>query len=1118
MRLNVIDWNPYHETDETGGKAYAVRAVGRTSEEDGAKSVYLRVDGFTPFFYAQVPDNWNNLYAEALINTVKGRLWKRAQEGLVSWKLVTKYRFRGFTNKKRFKFIQLAFANMQSFRAWEKVLRNKINVEDLTNKMQPVNRMYPLYESNIEPLLRLIHLRKLTASGWIEIDERKARKCTDSINDITYAVNWRDLHPAEGNKVAPLTIACYDIECTSEDGGFPQAHRDGDKITMIGTTYSKYGEDECYYKHIAVLDTCDPIPGATVESCRSEGDVLTAWKRDLRKQNPDIVITYNGFGFDDEYIVRRAEKCELHSFMHNLGRVRNHLSELKEKKLSSSALGDNVLHYIDMVGRIQIDLMKVVQRDHKLDSYRLDYVAGHFIREDCVQVDAQETNAKKRIKPPKRNGIRCNFRIEAKSTKGIKVGDFVAVQYDDGISVSAFGEKFPVIDIEKIKVRVKAKVKERVKVIDKKTRKEVEVEQEVEREVEEERSIIWTTMSDELEDELNEIQNATDEDGEGRRLKWVWAQAKDDMSPKRMFQLQKRGPADRALIAKYCLQDCALGNRLMNKLQIINNNIGMSNVCSVPLSYLFLRGQGIKGTSLVAKRCREEGYLIPVLPKPPVKYDEDGKPIEVEQAAVGYEGATVLEPIKGVYLTALATLDFNSLYPNSIISKNLSHETIVDDPKYLNLEGYYYFHTWIRNTDGTVQCVRSAQSYEMEKGIVPAILDGLLTARKDTKKLMETEKDPFMKKILDGLQNAYKVTANSLYGLMGAATSAVYYRDIAAATTATGRDMLKHAVKIVKRNYPDAIIIYGDTDSIFIKFNIVDENGEEITDKRALVETIRLGKICADLINASIPPPQKIVFEKAIWPFAIISKKRYLGLKWEDTEKGKPMCMGIVLKRRDNALICKDVFGGIVHRILYKRSKEKAIAFLKKKLVEILNGKVPMSRFIISKTLRSSYKNPESIAHYQLALRMAQRDAGNKVQSNERVRYVFVRTDKNGKEPKDQKQVDKVEDPVWAVQNNIPLDYVYYIRRQIMVPVCQFMSLVMKNPEEIFERVIEKEMHRRRGANVTSMSKFFATSQANDDDDDDDVVDEDFEPNVRENQELDDTYSRAGTDIDSDDD
>jgi DNA polymerase elongation subunit (family B) len=1050
MRFNVLDWQPYHEEDEEGRKTYAVRVFGKTSKEDGAESVFLRVDGFTPFFYVQVPDNWKSHHGTQLIDTIKERLgnWKAAKEGLLSYKLVKRHRFRGFTNKKKFNFMQLVFTNMQAFRAWEKILHNKINIGTLSRNKQPQDKLYPLYESNIEPLLRLIHLRKMNSSGWIEIDEKKATPIKDSINTHNFAVNWKHLHPAEGTSVAPFTIACYDLECTSIDGNFPQASRDGDHITMIGQTYSRYGEDECYRKWIGVLGSCDPIPGAVVESFPTEGKLLEGWKRELARENPDVVTHYNGFGFDDKYIFDRHEKCELSTFMKNIGRIKNLTSELKEKKLSSSALGDNVLHYLDMVGRIQIDLMKVVQRDYKLESYKLDYVVSYFIKEKILTLETID-------KPPKHNGVRCNLKIKTKSTTGIVDGDFIALSFNDGISINPYGEKFPVISID---------AKE---------------------------GIIWSTASEELVAELNSIQTAADDEGEKRNLEWTWSQAKDDIKPRQIFELQKKGPKSRAIIAKYCLQDCALGNRLINKLQVLNNNIGMSNVCSVPLSYLFLRGQGIKGTSLVAKRCRDEGYLIPVLPKPKVVLDDEGNPIE--DSGVGYEGATVLDPKPGVYFTPTVVLDYNSLYPNSERHKNMSHETIIEDEKYANLPEYYYYHTWIKNNDGTVQCVKFAKPYTMELGIIPKILGGLLDARTATKGLMKTETDDFRKKILDGLQNAFKITANSLYGLLGARTSAIYYREIAAATTATGRDMLHLAIKIVARIYPDAVVIYGDTDSIFIQFRIVDDAGNPLTGRAALEKAMAYGKNMADEINKCVPWPQKIVFEKILCPFAILSKKRYLGRKYEDSiDEYKDVSMGIVLKRRDNALIVKDVFGGVIRKIMQLRSREKAIKFIKHKLIEILNDKIPISRFIIAKTIRSVYKKPEQIAHYQLALRMAERDPGNAPRANDRIPYVFVRIDKNGIEKKDAIQSERVEHPDWVKEHKLKLDYMYYIRKQIMIPVCQFLSLIMRNPELIFERVIEKELHRRRGAKVSNIKQFI--NNVDDSDDDISPVSDDFKP------------------------
>ena len=86
-----------------------------------------------------------------------------------------------------------------------------------------------------------------------------------------------------------------------------------------------------------------------------------------------------------------------------------------------------------------------------------------------------------------------------------------------------------------------------------------------------------------------------------KKYKYNWCQAKDDVSPKDIFRLQKGTSSDRAIVAKYCIKDCVLCLDLMNKLSIIPNNIGMANVCSVPLSYIFQRGQGIKVFSLISK-------------------------------------------------------------------------------------------------------------------------------------------------------------------------------------------------------------------------------------------------------------------------------------------------------------------------------------------------------------------------------------------------------------------------------------------------------------------------------------------------------------------------------------
>ena len=138
---------------------------------------------------------------------------------------------------------------------------------------------------------------------------------------------------------------------------------------------------------------------------------------------------------------------------------------------------------------------------------------------------------------------------------------------------------------------------------------------------------------------------------------------------------------------------------------------------------------------------------------------------------------------------------------------------------YDNMPGYQYvdieFDTfkYLRNPErpaakavktkvGKKVC-RWAQLPNGQKSIMPAILEELLRARADTRKLIKTEKDPFMQNILDKRQLGYKVTANSLYGQCGAKTSTFYEKDVAASTTATGRMMIMYAKRIIEEVYGD---------------------------------------------------------------------------------------------------------------------------------------------------------------------------------------------------------------------------------------------------------------------------------------------------------------------------
>ncbi len=819
---------------------------------------------------------------------------------------------------------------------------------------------------------------------------------------------------------------------------FPKV--EGDKVTFIGSTFVKYGQNNNrpYLSNCIVLDTCDnlrdEVPNSEIESYATEAEVLTAWTRLMQKENPDIIIGYNIFGFDYQFMFRRAVETGCYEEFLKLSRNRDELcanagggsgggfvnpnTEITadnvaiEQTKIALASGQYDLHYIKMTGRLQVDVYNYLRRDFNLSSYKLDDVSSYFIGDTVknVEYDAGTDTT----------------RVFSGNLLGLEVGNFVKFeQTNHSTDLYKDGHKFKVAAIAGAGGGY---------------------------------FIVEGCATPDM------------------KMMVRWGLAKDDVSPQDIFRMTNEGPRARAVIAKYCIQDCNLVHHLMNKIDILTGYTEMAKICSVPISFLVMRGQGIKLTSYVAMKCREKNTLMPVIDK--------------DRSESGYEGAIVLPPKCGLYLdNPVACNDYSSLYPSSMISENLSHDSKVwtkeydndgnliretGEAEYDNLPGYKYVditydtYKWTRPKSATrtaaaavkVKCgtkvCRFAQFPDGEKGIMPAILEELLLARKTTRKLAEKQTDAFMANILDKRQLGYKVTANSLYGQCGAKTSTFYEVDVAASTTATGRKLLTYARRVVEEAYGDILLptshpkypvvhskaeyIYGDTDSVFFTFNLETPEGEPIRGKDAIEITIELAKQVGDYSSKFLKAPHGWVYEKTICPFALLRKKGYVGVYYEQNpNKGKLKSMGIVLKRRDNAPIVKEIYGGIIDILMKEQNVDRAIQFLREKLQYMIDQKCPIEKLIITKSLRSDYKNPQQIAHKVLADRMGVRDPGNKPNTGDRIPYAYIHNDAKGA-----LQGDKIEHPDYIHAKKLQLNYSFYITNQIMKPVQQLFALVLE--------------------------------------------------------------------------
>lgn len=182
--------------------------------------------------------------------------------------------------------------------------------------------------------------------------------------------------------------------------------------------------------------------------------------------------------------------------------------------------------------------------------------------------------------------------------------------------------------------------------------------------------------------------------------------------------------------------------------------------------------------------------------------------------------------------------------------------------------------------------------------------------------MMKEETDEFRKKVLDGRQSALKISANSVYGFTGAQVGKLPCLEISQSVTSFGREMIEKTKALVESEFTiakgfehDAKVIYGDTDSVMIKFGV-----------KTLEEAMKLGRLAATTVSSSFPPPIKLEFEKCYYPYLLINKKRYAGLYFTHPDKHDKMdCKGIETVRRDNCELVSNLISTCLEKLLIER-------------------------------------------------------------------------------------------------------------------------------------------------------------------------------------------------------
>jgi DNA polymerase delta subunit 1 len=355
VQFQAVAWDGQDQDEQ-----FTIRIFGRA--EDG-RSVSLGTK-FNPYFFIKTDAD-----VKPFIRTT---FWR----GLVSCTVCRAKDLWGFQNGDMSRFLRVEFKT-------QRALRNCVySIEN--NKFSELKGCR-VYEGNIDPVLRFMHVSGLYSTGWI--DPGLCEPDEESTCEVNlWAPNWRLVTPVRRDDIAPLRIMSFDIECYSSTGAFPDPKNPRDVVFQIGMTTRAFGQTEGWIDRTCLC--LKETAGAECQSFKTEKELLQAFEKHLIKVDPDIVTGWNIFGFDLEFLIVRATvHCHLEPVW---GRVKGAISELVEKNLSSSALGNNQLKMVPMKGRYVFDLFQDVKREHKLESYSLNNVSKHFLNDQKNDMPVKE--------------------------------------------------------------------------------------------------------------------------------------------------------------------------------------------------------------------------------------------------------------------------------------------------------------------------------------------------------------------------------------------------------------------------------------------------------------------------------------------------------------------------------------------------------------------------------------------------------------------------------------------------------------------------------------------------------------------------------------------------------
>jgi DNA polymerase delta subunit 1 len=933
-----------------------------------SKPWLVRVRDFPAYFYIELPTivngaafAWDMSSAEKVIDSLKFMMGDKAP---VNWMFGHWQKLYYYMGNRKFPMIFVSFKTLEAVRFCTNLLSKPRNIRNIGTLQ------LKCYEANIDIIRKFFTSKNANFCQWLNVtgqefdmdhDGRIAKAGHPDRPIRELSVSYTDIKPIDQKETDSWftnpRILAFDIETYSDNHkAMPNPLVSKHVCNIISLIYYELGNVASRKRYVIVLGDSNEVgDGVTVIRVQNETELITAFGDLVNELDPEIVSGYNIFAYDYPFLNTRRKHKMIDWPI--MGRLQKKPTEMSQMIWKSGAYGTQDINILEMEGRMSIDMLPIVKRDYRLDKYSLEFVSQNFLGRGKLDVKPVDM-----------------FRAYERQ-------EFV-IRYAKNFIMMRTGDSVKNWDILK-----------------------------------------------KLEELKESSESSSSDIEEINKIIARYTLAIDEVTK----------------IVAYCVQDSDLVVDLFDKLNVWIGLNALSSVVGVTIIQLFTRGQQVRCLSQVYDKASRKGVIL-------------DKRIKDK---VFYEGGFVFEPKSGLY-DGVICLDFASLYPSIMRAMNICFTTLVPPELYdsvpeeqcniidVNQEENPGNKTKTSKSDeddesssgdeniASEGAVFKTYHYKWVKknvryGILPEIQDHLVGSRNVIKKeIAELEdeldecNDPkrlaeikLLLVLKDKYSNALKVSANSLYGFLGAQEGGVLSLiEAAMCITATGRKLINQVNDYVIEKY-GAEIVYGDTDSSMINLHIDDPKecfaagvrlAEEISgtpEKKLPDGTIIPAK------PGLFPPPLKMEFEKAMRMLSIKKKKyaafligkdgEYVREKNKDGSLGdyKILKRGIIVARRDTCKLVHKTYNTLLKEVLLGKPIKVGFDIIFNMVDDLINERIPVrGNLSIIRSVGAAYK---SDSYFMKVFADELSRLGRAVAASERVEYCIVRTKAEEEGKKDEK-------------------------------------------------------------------------------------------------------------------